>query len=480
MTDLFSLLATGSARAIGAAIAAGEMTSLEATEWYLNRIEQFDSDINCVRSLSPAAREEARRADAERAAGRSRGPLHGVPFLVKDNIFTLDGCFASAGASALATFRPPFEASLITRLRDAGAVLLGKTNLTEFADFVSEIMPAEFSGAGGVVRNPLCLQYGRGQGSSVGSAAAVAAGFCAFAIGSETQNSLQAPAVHSSIASFKPSVGRVSRYGVIPLVPSQDSPGPLTRTIEDALSVYQAIAGADMQDTATLTDFAEASGGASLQGLRIGVPRRFIADSVLTESRQAVFEGLLEALAQAGAVIVDPCDLPAAEQLNAVRSCVFRSEFGASLNGLLGTLAPCGITSLNDLIQWNRAHPDAIPYGQALLEAAEAAPDIRSEQYRRDRRADIALSLDAGILAALRAGRADLLLSPMAAAAKCTGKAGAPVAAIPAGQDAEGLPFGVTLYAAPGHDLLVLQAAAAVERVIGKRIVPTLGDSRRG
>lgn len=130
MTDLFSLLATGSARAIGAAIAAGEITSLEATEWYLNRIEQFDSDINCVRSLSPVAREEARRADAERAAGRSRGPLHGVPFLVKDNIFTLDGCFASAGASALATFRPPFEASLITRLRDAGAVLLGKTVMT--------------------------------------------------------------------------------------------------------------------------------------------------------------------------------------------------------------------------------------------------------------------------------------------------------------------------------------------------------------
>lgn len=356
-----------------------------------------------------------------------------MPCLVKDNIFTLDGCFASAGAGTLATFLPPFEASLITRLRDAGAVLLGKTNLTEFADFVSEIMPAEFSGAGGVVHNPLGLQYGRGRGASVGSAA-VAAGFCAFAIGSETQNSLQEPAVHSSIASFKPTVGRVSRYGLIPRVPSQDLPGPLTRTIEDAQQVYQAIAGADMQDTATLADFAEASGGASLQGLRIGVPRRFIADSVLTESRRAVFERLLE------------------------------------------TLAPCGIASLNDLIQWNRAHPDTIPYGQALLEAAETAPDIRSEQYRRDRRADIALSLDAGILAALRIGHADVLLSPMTAA-KCTGKAGAPVAAIPAGQDAEGLPFGVTLYSAPGHDLLVLQAAAAVERVIGQRIVPTLGDS---
>ncbi|CAK6501264.1 Putative amidase AmiD (plasmid) [Pantoea sp. Nvir] len=476
MTDLFSLLATGSARAIGAAIAAGDITSLDATEWYLNRIEQLDGDINCVRSLSPLAREEARRADAERAAGRVRGPLHGVPYLVKDNIFTLDGCFASAGARALATFRPPFEASLVARLREAGAVLLGKTNLTEFADFVSEIMPAEFSGAGGVVRNPLGLQYGRGQGSSVGSAAAVAAGFCAFAIGSETQNSLQAPAIHSSIASFKPTPGRVSRYGLIPLVPSQDSPGPLTRTLEDALVVYQAIAGADMQDTATLADFTEAAGdGVSLQGLRIGVPRRFIADSVMSESRSVVFDHLLEKLAQAGAAIVDPCDLPAAQPLHEVRSCVFRSEFGASLNALLERLAPCGITSLHHLIAWNRAHPEAIPYGQSLLEAAEAAPDIRSEQYRRDRRTDIALSRDAGIVAALRAGGVDVLLSPGAAAAKCTGKAGAPVAAIPAGQDAEGLPFGVTLYSAPGHDRLVLQAAAAVERAIGKRLVPRLG-----
>jgi len=202
MKERTALLASGSARAIGAAIAAGEISALEATEWYLDRIERLDQGkegINCVRTVSRLAREEARRADAALAAGQAAGPLHGGPYLIKDNPFTLDGSFASAGASALAEFIPPYEATVVARLREAGAVLLGKTNLTEFADFVAETMPAEFSGAGGVVRHPLGGRYDRGMGSSVGSAAAVAAGFCGFAIGSETQNSIQAPAVHSAV-----------------------------------------------------------------------------------------------------------------------------------------------------------------------------------------------------------------------------------------------------------------------------------------
>lgn len=477
MTDILSLAGTSSARAIGAAIAAGKVTSSEVTRWYLSRIEQYDTGengINSVRSISPLALQEASRADAELAAGQSRGPLHGVPYLVKDNVFTLDGSFVSAGSKALAEFIPPYEATLIERLREAGAVLLGKTNLAEFADFVSETMPAEFSGAGGVVRNPLGLQYGRGQGSSVGSAAAVAARFCAFAIGSETQNSLQAPAVHSSVVGFKPTVGLVSRHGLIPLVPSQDSPGPLTITVDDAALVFEAIAGADIKDTATLADFSSPSGtGESLHGVRIGIPRLFMADNVMTESRNRAFELALASLAQAGAIIVDPCDLPGAEQLNDVRSCVFRTEFRESLNSMLAMLQPCGITSMEEIINWNKAHPEAIPYGQSLLEAANASGGIRSPQYVEDRRRDIALSLDAGILAALKAGRADVLLSPMSAAAKCTGKAGAPVVAIPVGQDAEGLPFGVTVFSAPGHDRAVLKVADAIERVIGKRLEPT-------
>lgn len=481
MKERSALLASGSARAIGAAIAAGEISALEATEWYLDRIERLDQGkegINCVRTVSRLAREEARRADAALAAGQAAGPLHGVPYLIKDNAFTLDGSFASAGASALAEFIPPYEATVVARLREAGAVLLGKTNLTEFADFVAETMPAEFSGAGGVVRHPLGGRYDRGMGSSVGSAAAVAAGFCGFAIGSETQNSIQAPAVHSAVVGFKPTVGRVSRHGFIPLVASQDSPGPLTRTVDDAQLVYQAIGGADIKDTATLTVFpAETRGNQSLQGLRIGIPRRFIADTVLTPDREAVFERLLHALAQAGAVIIDPCDLPSAEQLNDVRSCVFRAEFRAGLNSLLTALKPCGMRSLQDIIAWNSAHPQSIPYGQSLLEATDAAPDLRSSAYIDDRRQDIALSLNAGILAALNAGPADVLLSPMSAAAKCTGKAGAPVVAIPAGADSAGLPFGVTVYAAPGQDAAILQAAMVIESVIGQRLMPAITDT---
>lgn len=466
------ILTLDSARAIGQAIASGKLTSVAATTWYLQRIEAVNggaTGLNCVRAVSPLALEAARVADAELAADRARGALHGVPFLVKDNVFTVDGSPASAGSRALAQFVPPYEATLVARLREAGAVLLGKTNLTEFADFVADTMPSEYSGAGGVVRHPFGLRYGRGLGSSVGSAAAVAARLCAFAIGTETQNSIQAPALHSAVVGFKPSVGAVSRHGVVPLVPSQDAPGVLAMTVDDAALVHEAMAGADLDDTATLVP--RGAGGetpSTLRGLRIGIPRRFIADSVMTEACRQAFERLLADLSRAGAAIVDPCDLPSAEALQAVRSCVFRSEFKDSLDALLRALKPCGMASMEDIIRWNRAHPEAIPYGQSLLEAANASGGMRTPEYARDRRRDVVLSLDTGILAALAAGRADVLLSPMTAAAKCTGKAGAPVVALPAGRDAEGLPFGVTVYAAPGHDQVVLGAAAAIEAAIGR------------
>jgi amidase len=478
--DMSGLLLTGSARAIGAAIARREITSVEATRWYLARIERFNGGelgINAVRAVSPLALAQAEQADREVAAGSVRGPLHGVPYLVKDNVFTADGCTACAGARALEGFVPPHAATLVTRLEAAGAVLLGKTNLTEFADFVSDVMPSEFSGAGGVVRNPLGSCYERGQGSSVGSAAAVAARFCAFAIGSETQNSIQTPATFSSIVGFKPTVGRVSRHGVVPLVPSQDTAGALAICVDDASLVLQAMAGADMRDTATLAYFPDVGGGdaaGSLQGVRIGVPRRFVADAVMNASREQAFEQVLGALSRAGAVIVDPCDLPSAEQLHEVRSCVFRTEFKAGLDALLESYQPCGMRSMADIIAWNAAHPEAIPYGQSLLEAANATAGIHAAQYVLDRRRDVALSVAGGIVGALRVGNADVLLSPMTAAAKCTGKAGAPVIALPAGRDKSGAPFGVTLYAEPGADARLLRIAAAVEQAAGQRMLASL------
>lgn len=464
MQDLSTFLATATAQAIGAAIATGKTSSRAVTEWYLARIAQYNAGeygLNCVRSISPLALAAASQADAQIAAGQWRGPLHGVPYLLKDNIFTADGSTASAGCKAIASFLPPYEATLVTRLCEAGAVLLGKTNLTEFADFVADTMPSEFSGAGGVVRNPLGLRYDRGQGSSVGSAAAVSARLCAFAIGTETQNSIQAPALHTSIVGFKPTVGRISCHGVVPLVPSQDAPGVLALNVADAALIIQVLAG----DASARTI-------GTLQGLRIGIPRRLIADSVLSEASESVFEHALQALAQAGATIVDPCDLPSAQQLHEVRSCVFRTEFKASLDKLLNELQPCGMRSMQDIIDWNRAHPEAIPYGQSLLEAAQASPAITSPQYLADRQRDVALSLDQGIRAALHAGAADVLLAPMSAAAKCTGKAGAPVLAIPLGADADGLPFGVTVFSVPGADALVLRVGEWIESLIGVRMAP--------
>jgi amidase len=478
-TSVESLLAHGSVTAIGGELRARRLSAAEMVAWYLARIAAFDRAgpvLNAVRTLNPHAIEDAKHRDDELAKGRDRGPLHGIPVLLKDNILTTDGMTASAGAAALKDLLPRREATLVRRLRAAGAIVLGKTNMTELADFVSDVMPSEFSGAGGVVRNPHGVAYGRGQGSSVGSAAAVAAGFAPIAIGSETQNSIQTPACYSSVVGLKPSVGMVSRAGVVPLVPSQDSPGPLARCVEDAALVLAAIAGADVRDTGTLAFRAlEHERFESLAGIRIGVPRRCIADRADMNAVVSLLEDILSRLSRAGARIVDPCDLPSAEQLHDVRSSVFRTEFKAALNEFLEAHdSPCGISSMEALVAWNERHPEAIPYGQSLLLAANQTTGLDHPDYVADRRRDIALSRTAGIDAALAMSGADMLIAPMGSAAKCTGKAGAPAIAVPADLDASGTPFGVVLFTSLGNDQSLIRIASAVERAIGDRRIPQL------
>ncbi len=323
----------------------------EIAGWYLDRIERLDRagpSFNAVRILSPDVLDVARRLDKELSSGRVRGPLHGIPVLLKDNILTGDGMTAAAGAAALVKFRPARDATVVRRLRAAGALVLGKTNLTEFADYVSDVMPSGFSGAGGMVKNPHgSLDYGRGLGSSVGSAAAVAASFAPVALGSETQNSIQTPASGSSVFGFKPSVGTVSRAGVVPLVPSQDSPGLLARSVEDAALLFSVLAGADCRDTLSVVAALDRNGGLTHRdpkSIRIGVPRRAVADRADLESVMPQFEAALVELAKNGVTIIDPCDLPAAEQLQEARSSVFRTEFKAALNVFLEENGgPCGI-----------------------------------------------------------------------------------------------------------------------------------------
>lgn len=480
--DIDELLLRGSLREIAGAIRHRDVSVREMTGWFLARVAAFDQAgpaINAVRTLSKTALEDAERCDHELAAGCDRGLLHGIPVFIKDNVLIAHEYTVSAGVQALAEFVPTRTATLVRRLREAGAIVLGKTNLTEFADYVSDVMPAEFSSAGGVVRNPHGIRYGRGQGSSVGSAAAVAAGFAPIAIGGETQNSIQTPASYSSVVGFKPSVGMLSRVGIMPLVPSQDAPGVLARCVDDAAIVCAAIGGAEAHDPVSIMmrrdDNRRARGLTSLLLLRIGVPRRAMADRPDFAGMMPMFNEVLARLARAGASIVDPCDLPSAEQMQDVRSCVFRTEFKASLNAFLEEQdAPCGMSCLADIIRWNGAHPERIPYGQSLLLAAEETRGLNDPQYRTDRARDIALSRSAGIDAAIEAGAVDVLIAPMGAAAKCTGKAGAPTLAIPAGMGPDGTPFGVTLYNSLGDDAVLLAAARLVEQCVGERRLPDL------
>jgi amidase len=253
--DIENVLMQGSIAELRALYVEKRLSVTDAVNWYLSRINDISQNgpaINAVREVSLRAMDDAKRADEAIARGEDLQALHGIPVLLKDNILTGDGMKAAAGAAALRNFQPDGDATLVKRLRSAGAIVLGKTNLTEFADFVSDVMPSGYSGNGGIVKNPHGIEYGRGQGSSVGSAAAVAASLCMFAIGSETQNSIQTPASYSSVVGYKPTVGLVSRAGVVPLVPSQDSPGPLTRSVEDAALVASILAGPDMRDTASL------------------------------------------------------------------------------------------------------------------------------------------------------------------------------------------------------------------------------------
>ncbi len=486
--ELERLLISGSASAIGQAYRDGLLSIEDAVKWYLARIEalnQAGPKLNAVKTVATNAIEEAARLDEELATGHDRGPLHGIPILIKANVMMGPDYTVHAGVAALRDFRPTITATLVTRLRAAGAIILGQTNMTEFADYVADVMPAGFSGAEGMVLNPHGITYGRGQGSSVGSASSVAAGFAPLAVGGETQNSIQTPASYSSVVGYKPSLGAITRAGIMPLVPSQDAAGFIGRTVNDVAIATAAVAGADVRDAASMLWSIERREGAlsrvtDISQLTIGVPRRAMADRDQFADVMPQFNAALAFLAMAGATIVDPCDLPSAEALQDVRSTVFATEFKEALNCFLADHHPSeDIHSLADLIAWNSVHAEVIPYGQSLLIAAEATHGIRHISYISDKRRDLELSRTQGIDAAMSAGNVDVLIAPMGAAAKCTGKAGAPTLAIPVGLSAKGTPFGVTLYARWGDDDAVLAAGALVEAHIGDRRLPKLDSNNQ-
>ena len=377
-----------------AAMKAGTLTSEALVRDYLARVAALDRAgprLNSVIALNPHAIADARKLDAERKAGRLRGPLHGIPVLLKDNIESDDGTATTAGSLALKDNVTHRDAPIVRRLTDAGAVILGKANLSEWANFRSTHSISGWTAIGGLVRNPYSLDR-TACGSSAGSGAAVSAGLVTLAVGTETDGSVTCPAAANGVVGLKPTVGLVSRTYVVPISPEQDTPGPMTRTVADAAAMLGAMAGSDPADPWTKdadahkTDYLAGLKPDALRGVRLGVLRMYAGRVPQTD---AVFEDALAALRKAGAVLVEvkgPDDA-AMSAISAGEGEALRIEFKAAINTYLASLPPAVASrTLDDLIAFNAKEPREMPlFGQEIFEAAAKAPPITDAGYLQTR-----------------------------------------------------------------------------------------------
>ena len=475
----------------------GELTSHALVQQYLERIESLDQrgpTLRHVLETNPEAFAIADALDAERRAGRTRGPLHGIPVLVKDNIDTADRMTTTAGSLALAGSRPSRDAFVVERLRASGAVILGKTNLSEWANFRSSHSSSGWSGRGGQGRNPYALDR-TPSGSSSGSAGAVASSYCAVAVGTETDGSVTSPAAACSLVGMKPTVGLVSRSGIIPIAHSQDTAGPMARTVADLAVLLGAMAGADARDAATRanraapgTDYTRFLDAAGLRGARIGVARKRYtgysthADAALAEA--------LRAMAEHGAIIVDPADVATAGQFDDAEYDVLLYEFKADLEAYLrGLPAGARARTLDDLIAFDRAHAAAeMPYfGQEIFEQAAKKGSLASAEYRKALAKCRLLARTKGLDATFSAHRLDALVAPTqgppglidlvngdASGGSSTSPcavAGYPAITVPMGY-AFGLPLGITFMGRAWSEPTLLRLAYAFERATQVRRPP--------
>lgn len=469
-----------------AAMAAGRLTSEKLVAWYIERIARYDKQgpaINAVLEVNPEALHIAAALDRERELRGSRGLLHGIPVLLKDNIDTHDKMHTSAGSLALANSIAPRDSFIAKRLREEGAVILGKANMTEWANFMTQGMPNGYSSRGGQVLNP----YGPGRfdvgGSSSGSGAAVAADFTTIAVGTETSGSILSPASANSLVGIKPTVGLISRAGVIPISNSQDTAGPMARTVADAAILLGALTGVDPEDPATYvseglahrdyTRFLDKNG---LKGARLGVQRQYMR--WLRERHKdkvAVFDQALDVLRQLGATIIDPVEMPANNHRASSKVLVY--EFKPNLNAYLQQVGSCvPVHSLAEVIEFNNRHADkALKYGQSLLEASQATSGTLTEpEYLEAKLRNLRLAREEGIDYALREYRLDALVSLNNWGAMLPAIAGYPSITVPAGYTADGEPVGLTFTASAFEEPALLALAYAFEQAANCRKPPEL------
>ncbi len=470
-----------------AALEQRRVTSREIVLQYLTRIALYEDRLNAIITVNPHALKEADERDRERAQGRVRGPLHGIPIALKDNIHTTD-MPTTGGALAFDGFVPPYEATLAKNLRDAGAIVLAKTVLTELANWVATGMPANYSGLKGYGMNPYDPRRdpreatfdGRpvlgtgGSSSGIGTSAS----FWAANVGTETSGSILSPSNQNMLAAVKPTVGRVSRYGVIPITADQDTAGPMGRSVTDAAILLGVLEGAmpDPNDSATNRctapagrDYTRFLNPRGLQGARIGIPRAYFYDKTtppgakeprggLNDEQAKLMAEAIAVLKQQGAVVVDPADIPSllakeaadnflnwsvcsgldnAKGKDADCSIVFKYGMKRDFNAWLATLGTAApVKTLTELRQWNVAHQKAgaIKYGQALLDISDEM-DVRADRtrYQADRDKDLRLSAAEGIDAVMKGQQLDALLFPGGTGAAIAAKPGYPTVMVPFG-----------------------------------------------
>jgi amidase len=466
------------------AMESGELTARELVLAYLSRIADHDKSgltLNSVLEINADALFLADGLDAERRHTGPRGPLHGIPILLKDNINTGDNMHTSAGSLALADSFAVEDAFLVQRLREAGAVLLGKTNMTEFANFMTEGMPSGYSSRGGQVLNPYNISTPTG-GSSAGSGVAVAANLCAAAVGTETSGSILNPGNLCSVVGIKPTVGLISRSGILPLSISQDTAGPMARTVTDAVWLLNGMLGVDPADAAMSAgvgkrhkDYSVFLDRSGLQGARIGIPRDYYHEE-LTEEQEGIFNRAVNILRDLGAEVVDPADIPTARRI--VYSSVLLNEFKSALNAYLAKLGPgAPVRTLKDIIDFNHKHPtETLRYGQKTLLTAEytTSGTLTEIPYIRDRMQDLKLCKEEGIDAVMREHQLDALLFPADFGSRIAARSGYPSIVVPAGYTKAGPPFGVAFSARAFEEPVLIRLAYAFEQHTRFRRPPSL------
>ena len=469
-------LETATIADLRAALAAGRLTSAQLVSAYLARIKAYDRPTNSIRELSPTAMKWAAKLDAERKSGRIRGPLEGVPVLLKDNIGTEDQP-TTAGSIALAGMRPRRDATLVARLRAAGAIILGKTNLSEFANWVDLSMPNGYSSLGGQVREAYSL--GDPSGSSSGSGVAGSMAFAAAAFGSETSGSILSPSSVNGLVGIKPTRGLVSRDGIIPLAEGFDTAGPMARDVADAAALLTVVAATDAADPATAnanshkTDYVNAIEGATLRGVRLGYSAS-VRDG-LTAPEQVVYKRALADLTKAGAVLVATDALDNTGNIGLVELGLIPNDFKANLDHYLATYAPTpksGVKSLLDIVIYNNGHKDKVKYGQNLLIASAAQPgeattaSVGSLAMRTAQGANIDQGLGKDHL--------DAFIAPGAAYANIGASAGYPTVVVPSGLVSDIHPLGLSFMGTAWSEAKLLRYAAAYESATKRRVPPTV------